>query len=527
MTYIVPNNGSVGIIGGGISGLSYAFFLSKFRPDIKIRIFESSKRSGGWINTEFLKINGKDVGFEKGPRTLRGINDGTLLIIDILKQLGKEEQIEYLGPKSPGNRKYLLNNSDEIMEIHSFKALQYFLNSGLMKAFLKSIIMEPFQKKRIDIEDESIEHFVSRRLNKSLSDNLLSALIHGIYAGDVANLSVKSIFPRLPIWEKKYGSIIIGMVKQIGKKNKNLSETLIDYQNNISPQSNMDGLSNDFKRRGVFKLRDGLEVLPQALSHYLMNQDNVEIEYNSNIKSISCRDLEIQTSNATYKYDHIHSTINWNIFQDLIHPSNRKTSIKIDYVSILLISVYTKRIVIPKEQSGFGFLVPKSNKNDNCLLGVIYDSDVENNAQAIHSSAPKSEKPFTKLTLMMGGHFYRNKNKISESFILQSAKKVMRDILKINANDNEFIFRNGLKDESKILNINAKDILLSYNFLPECIPQYNVGHEKQKQEVHRLLTQEYSNNITLGGMCFGSGPGVPDCIQNALRNALLCSSCQN
>lgn len=526
MSYLVPRNGSVGIIGGGISGLSYAFFLSKIRPDIKIRIFESNKRPGGWINTEILKINGNDVNFEKGPRTLRGISDGTLLIIDILEKLGKGDQIEYLGPKSPANRKYLLNTSNEIMELKFFRTLKYFKDSGLMKDFLKGIIMEPFRKKRIDLEDESIEHFVSRRLNKSLSDNILSAVIHGIYAGDVTKLSVNSTFPKLPNLEKTYGSVIIGMMKQMHKKEKNLSRALIDYQNNISPQSNVRYLSKDFKRGGVFKLRDGLEVLPQALSNYLINQANIEIEYNSNIKSISCRNLEIQTSNATYKYDHIHSTINWNTFQDLIHPSDKKTSIKTDYVSILLINVYTKRIIITKEQKGFGFLVPKSNKNDNCLLGVIYDSDIENNAQAIHSSDNKSEDLFTKLTLMMGGHFYRNKNKISESFISQSAKNVMRDVLKVNANENDFIFRNGLKDDNKILNLDAKDILLSYNFLPNCIPQYNVGHEKQKKEVQQFLTEEYANKISLGGMCFGNGLGVPDCVQNALRSALLCSNGQ-
>ena len=34
--------------------------------------------------------------FEKGPRTLRGVKDGTLLMLDILRKLDLDSQIEVL-----------------------------------------------------------------------------------------------------------------------------------------------------------------------------------------------------------------------------------------------------------------------------------------------------------------------------------------------------------------------------------------------------------------------------------------------
>jgi myosin-crossreactive antigen len=67
---------SIGIVGGGISGLSTAYYLSErwkgtyFRTP-KVTIYESSDQLGGWIGTEKLGTpDGGYVRVEKGPRTL-------------------------------------------------------------------------------------------------------------------------------------------------------------------------------------------------------------------------------------------------------------------------------------------------------------------------------------------------------------------------------------------------------------------------------------------------------------------------
>lgn len=55
------------ILGGGISGLSCAFYLKKLLPNSHVTVFDSSKRFGGWIET---KTHHNQL-FETGPRTLR------------------------------------------------------------------------------------------------------------------------------------------------------------------------------------------------------------------------------------------------------------------------------------------------------------------------------------------------------------------------------------------------------------------------------------------------------------------------
>lgn len=61
----------VAILGGGITGLVSAFYLSKQRPDIRITIFEGSSRLGGWLHSKQVDVGSGNVVFEQGPRTLR------------------------------------------------------------------------------------------------------------------------------------------------------------------------------------------------------------------------------------------------------------------------------------------------------------------------------------------------------------------------------------------------------------------------------------------------------------------------
>ena len=66
-----PEARNIAIIGGGITGLSTALFLTKEIPNAKITIFEQKDRLGGWLDSERLKVDGGDVLFEWGPRSLR------------------------------------------------------------------------------------------------------------------------------------------------------------------------------------------------------------------------------------------------------------------------------------------------------------------------------------------------------------------------------------------------------------------------------------------------------------------------
>lgn len=87
---------SVAILGGGISGLSTAYYLSKSSPKTKILLIEGSKRLGGWIRSERVSPGfhssvpssptqePHNVLFEVGPRSLRPVGAGGAAILSLV-----------------------------------------------------------------------------------------------------------------------------------------------------------------------------------------------------------------------------------------------------------------------------------------------------------------------------------------------------------------------------------------------------------------------------------------------------------
>lgn len=68
----------VAILGGGITGLASAYYLTKELPEAKITIYEASDRLGGWLSSKRVPVKDGSILFEAGPRTLRPSSNGML-----------------------------------------------------------------------------------------------------------------------------------------------------------------------------------------------------------------------------------------------------------------------------------------------------------------------------------------------------------------------------------------------------------------------------------------------------------------
>jgi oxygen-dependent protoporphyrinogen oxidase len=66
-----PHAKRIAVLGGGITGLTSAFHLANRLPHARITLFEKTSRLGGWIDSERVQVDGGDVLFEWGPRSLR------------------------------------------------------------------------------------------------------------------------------------------------------------------------------------------------------------------------------------------------------------------------------------------------------------------------------------------------------------------------------------------------------------------------------------------------------------------------
>lgn len=61
----------VAVLGGGITGLATAHYLSKEFKDAKITLYESKNTLGGWMKSKVMDVGNGKVIFESGPRSLR------------------------------------------------------------------------------------------------------------------------------------------------------------------------------------------------------------------------------------------------------------------------------------------------------------------------------------------------------------------------------------------------------------------------------------------------------------------------
>lgn len=69
-------NHHVVVLGGGITGLSVAFYLARKHPTVQITLVEKNIRFGGWVRSERVEVrdnlgNRARVLLEAGPRTIR------------------------------------------------------------------------------------------------------------------------------------------------------------------------------------------------------------------------------------------------------------------------------------------------------------------------------------------------------------------------------------------------------------------------------------------------------------------------
>jgi oxygen-dependent protoporphyrinogen oxidase len=204
------------IIGGGITGLSAAWFLKKKHPGAHITLFEKENQLGGWIRSS----NEGGFFFEKGPRTFqKGRSPHLLALIDELKL--------------------------ETITSNPFAAKRFILHRGKLRTpqsflpFWAFSLLKEFFIPRGTKQDESIYEFAARRFSPKIAETLFDPLTLGIYAGDIRKLSMRSGFPTLYQWEQEKGSVLKGFL--------------------TAPK----------KERGLFTVKGGMEELIHALKKNL------------------------------------------------------------------------------------------------------------------------------------------------------------------------------------------------------------------------------------------------------------------
>src|SRR5207253_2180961 len=82
------------------------------------------------------------------------------------------------------------------------------------KARMALDLLIPRRKESNGLADESVAHFVRRRLGREAFERMAQPMIGGIYTADPEKLSLRATLPRFLEMEREHGSVIRAMWKQ-------------------------------------------------------------------------------------------------------------------------------------------------------------------------------------------------------------------------------------------------------------------------------------------------------------------------
>jgi len=137
-----------------------------------------------------------------------------------------------------------------------------------------------------DLEDESVGDFLNRRLGTpNPGDNIVSAVIHGIYAGDIYQLSLKSLAPMLWHQEGWKGSVARAVVSRMTESVDFILNKDRELMNTLRPK-----IAGEFfdsmASTSVYSFKDGIGALSDVLEASLRANPNVQIKMNDGVNSV-------------------------------------------------------------------------------------------------------------------------------------------------------------------------------------------------------------------------------------------------
>eukprot|EP00921_Rhytidocystis_pertsovi_P010374 GHVQ01016695.1.p1 GENE.GHVQ01016695.1~~GHVQ01016695.1.p1 ORF type:complete len:541 (-),score=23.45 GHVQ01016695.1:565-2187(-) len=206
------------IVGGGLTGLTTAYYLKK-QGDCRVVLLESENRAGGCIRTVKMKCADPRYGYlcEIGANSFQS----TTIMKELVAELGLQDML--LSAPRDLKRYIFFRNELHALPHH----LRSFLASRLLSAGAKlrlfgGILGMSSHDMTAPENDDSIGHVLSQLVGSEAVDRLVVPFVSGIYAGDVSRLSFKSCFPQLHDLLRQRRPLLLSMIsrKESGKPEK-------------------------------------------------------------------------------------------------------------------------------------------------------------------------------------------------------------------------------------------------------------------------------------------------------------------
>jgi oxygen-dependent protoporphyrinogen oxidase len=455
----------IAIIGGGISGLSAAFYLEKARAagaDLEYTLFESGQRLGGSMYSD--RVEGCLV--EAGPDSFLTEKPWAL---SLCKDLGIADQL--IGSNDAQRKTYILVN-DRLVVIPD--GLMFMVPTQLLPTALSPLFSwstklrmarELLHPPRPMQTDETVAQLVERHFGAEVVDRLADPLLSGVYGGDAAKLSARAVLPRFVEMEEKYGSLSRAM---------------------LAAHKKMMATRKEPPRPLFTSLQDGMQQLVDAIAARL---DPESIRLRTHVLRVYPEDSSWRVAvemNGEERFDAVLIATPANVAGTLLDGVDRglaRNLIDITYSSSVTVTLGYYRDQLATLPPGFGFLVPRSEGTR--MLACTF----------VHNKFPhRAPEDKGILRCFLGGARDEAVLGLTDDEILDTVHRELKDILKLD----------------------ARPIFARVYRWRGAMAQYEPGHIARVQRIEQRVAE--IPGLALAGNAY-HGIGVPDCIRSGMEAA--------
>lgn len=465
------------VVGGGISGLTTAWHLK--RAGIDVCLIEAKPNVGGCTTSE------KRDGFilEKGPFNVM-VRDPNFQAL--LEAMSSRVNVVTAGPAARARFIYRHNRLHKVPTSPISLATTRLLSFGGKCRMLGGMLVS----RRPTGEDETIEQMAVRRLGREVADTMVSAVIAGIFAGDISQLSVGACFPAVGKFDAGARSLIIHGVRTAMRARKSKrGRPKRRWRGLVSIDGGLGALTSALGESLGEDLLCGRRV--ESVSWSMPGADNpghYTITFGENGtdektdgrqgQAIRCRRLVMASPAAE----------TGRLLRDLV-PEAAGILNDIESASLVVLNLAYPRAQVGHPMHGFGFLVPH-NEPDFPLMGVLWaDSIFPHHAPPDHRL----------IRVFIGGARDPEAPTRSDEALLATAAEGVRDLLSIT----------------------GEPTLVDICRYTEAIPQYHVGHREKIERVRAAV--ENQPRLYLVGN-YLEGVSINDCVRVGTEMANMLAS---
>lgn len=444
--------GSVVIIGGGISGLSTAFYLHQ--AGIPSTLVEREPRLGGVITTEL--VDGCVI--EGGPDSFLAAKPWALHLI---RDLGLEGEVigsnDHLRVTYVRRKGRLVPLPDGLMMMVPTKIFPMLISPLLGWRTKFRMGMDLFRRAVNGAQpDRSVADFVADHYGEEAVEYLAEPLLAGVYGGTPGQLSVNSVLNRFVELESQYGSLTRGVLAARKKaaadsRAQPLFQTL---------KGGMGRLTGAIERRvsgSLRRVRGEAECLEPHAGGYRIRVAGDWIQASRVV--LACQAYEAAALSRP------------------LDPGLAALLEAIPYSSSMTVALGYDRSSFAHKLDGFGFLVPRKERRRVIACTWV-------GTKFLHR-VPDSR---VLLRLFLGGAEDPDVLGESDDAVVETVRDELREIM----------------------GVTETPVLVRVSRWPRSMAQYTVGHGARLEAIEERLRGLAGLHVA-GNAYYGIG--IPDCVR--------------